>query len=59
MMQEQEMTYEEKLTMYMKLSKKELAKMLIENERIRQIPIVVEKHSWPSQWWENPITVHS
>jgi hypothetical protein len=44
MIQEVEQTHEEKLAMYMKLSKKELAEMLIESNRVMKIvaPIAVE-----------------
>lgn len=53
-----EQTDEEKLTMYMKLSKQELAKMLIEsNKHLLHKPIVVYPYVPPSQsepFWQSP-----
>lgn len=46
------MTDDEKLTMYMKCSKKELAKIIIANEKYRSSPqvSVIDISAWPSSW---------
>lgn len=51
------MTFEERVEMYMKCSKLELAKMLAERDRLgMDAPTFIPSMPHYSPWWLNPVT---